>query len=606
MVQLSKTKYRLLRQVRHRPHASSDDHEDVPCVKATSAFKSIPSKPVAKTATPSPKPVYQPPPPAPQIENRPSSPKRKSPEVIELLDSPPKRRKKEISAATRGGAAKTKAEKSLPSPVTTDSPDSWLSRREKMQTEYDFDADPQSSDDAEDSCVKSGGKRDSNGSTSTARTSLGSMKSLPEQTAKGTKRKSDEEEGKKPNKGRESGFQHAKAINPHSSRENDTISKKKFKKTPALIKPVSDDELDGSGDEIFEEDPNIFANKKRKRGNGAPRSSQQSYGTKGNRTRVIQPPKKSRKEPIRPVAPPETVFKKLDFQEFMSSQTVPDSSHAEADDLFEEDLVPIHDPDNGEPDSDDGNVTCTICGERVRRLLKEEFEDEVLDNRPWSYKWQQRFCTWHKRKTVREIWQQRGYPEIDWSSLRKRMRKHDKFLSDVLNDRAESHHRAKLRDQSKNGRSRQKDIVAEGTSKFTMGYYGPRGERRVNDYIMNRFADDLRRRSTKDKLILASGIQGGVNGFVQLVLAPHLAELLVKEDLDLTQKDWGVRAREVLTESTEIGELLFPEDEDKFGDDAYKHHIVQDEDDVLDLGTDGEGDQHEPGRRSEIEVVELD
>lgn len=186
------------------------------------------------------------------------------------------------------------------------------------------------------------------------------------------------------------------------------------------------------------------------------------------------------------------------------------------------------------------------------------------------------------------------------------MCKHDKFLSDVLNDRVESHHREKLKDQSKNGRSRQKDIVAEGTSKFTMGYYGPRGERRVNEYIMNRFADDLRRRSTKDKLILASGIQGGVNGFVQLVLAPHLAELLVKEDLNLTQKDWGARAREVLTESTEIGELLFPEDEDKFGDDAYKHHIVQEEDDVLDLGTDGEDDQHERGRRSEIEVVELD
>ncbi|CAK1364006.1 hypothetical protein CB0940_04024 [Cercospora beticola] len=476
-----------------------------------------------------------------------------------------------------------------------------------MQTEYDFDADPQSSDDAEDSYGKSGGKRDSNGSTSTTRTSLGSTQSLPKQAEKGTKRKNDEQEGKKATKGRESGFQRVPSINPLSSRDNDTIKKPKFKKTPAMIKPVSDDELDGSGDEIFG-DANIFANKKRKRGNGAPRSSQQGivYGNKANVKRTIQPPKRPSKEQSKSAPQPETVFKKLDFQELMSSQTVPDSSHAEADDLSEEDLVSTHDPDNGGPDSDDGNITCTICDERVRRLLKEEFEDEVLDNRPWSYKWQQRFCTWHKRRTVREIWQERGYPEIDWSNLRKRMRKHDRFLSDVLNDRVASHHREKLKDQSKNGRSRQKDIVAEGTSKFTMGYYGPRGERRVNDYIMNRFADDLRKRSTKDKLILASGIQGGVNGFVQLVLAPHLAELLVKEDLNLTQKDWGTRAREVLTESTEIGELLFPEDEDKFGDDAYKHHIVQEEQDVLDLGTDEQDGHDARGGNSEIEVVELD
>ncbi|GIZ44008.1 hypothetical protein CKM354_000721700 [Cercospora kikuchii] len=604
MVQLSKTKSRLLRQVQNRPHASSDDHEDG--LTATPAFKSIRSNPVAKAAKSSLGPVYKPPPQTPHFQIRPSSPKRKAPEVIELLDSPPKRPKKEFLTAARGAAAKTKAEKSLPSPVTTDSPESWRSRRDTMQTELDFDADPQSSDDAEDSYVKGGGKRDSNGSTSTTRTSLGSTKSLPKQTEKGTKRKNNEQERKTATKGRDSGFQRVVPINPLSSRGNDTISKKKFMKTPMMPKTMGDDELDSSDGEIFAESHNIFANKRQQRSNVAPRSSQQGYGTKGNRNRLIQPPKRQRNEQSQPVAPPETVFKKLDFQELMSSQTVPDSSHAEADDLSEEDLVSIHDPDNGEPDPDDGNVTCTICDERVRRLLKEEFEDEVLDTRPWSYKWQQRFCTWHKRRTVREIWQQRGYPEIDWSNLRKRICKHDKFLSDVLNDRVESHHREKLKDQSKNGRSRQKDIVAEGTSKFTMGYYGPRGERRVNEYIMNRFADDLRRRSTKDKLILASGIQGGVNGFVQLVLAPHLAELLVKEDLNLTQKDWGARAREVLTESTEIGELLFPEDEDKFGDDAYKHHIVQEEDDVLDLGTDGEDDQHERGRRSEIEVVELD
>lgn len=98
---------------------------------------------------------------------------------------------------------------------------------------------------------------------------------------------------------------------------------------------------------------------------------------------------------------------------------------------------------------------------------------------------------------------------------------------------------------------------------------------------MNRFADDLRKRSTKDKLILASGIQGGVNGFVHLVLAPHLAELLVKEDLNIPEDDWEARAREVLADSTEIGELLWPEEQDKVGEDAYQNHIVEDSDEEL-------------------------
>lgn len=115
---------------------------------------------------------------------------------------------------------------------------------------------------------------------------------------------------------------------------------------------------------------------------------------------------------------------------------------------------------------------------------------------------------------------------------------------------------------------------------------------------MTRFADALRKRSTKDKLILATGIQGGVNGFVQLVLAPHLAELLVKEDLGLAGDAWEDRAREVLAESAEIGELLFPEEQDKVGDNAYEDHIVDDDNDdlLLDIGND----------EDEIEVVELE
>ncbi|KAM3420115.1 hypothetical protein BST61_g3417 [Cercospora zeina] len=556
-----------------------------------------------------PRPVFRPPPQAPQRQSSPSPPKQKrdAREVIELLDSPPKRPQTQRSVV-RDTQSKTKAETSLPSPATTASVKSWGSRKGTMQTEVDFDADPQSSDDAEESYTLAGSKRHGNGNTNTnTKTSLGGTKSSPKQTEKGTKRKSNHDD-KTGSSGRDTGFQRVQPMNPYSSRNNDTTTKKNFLKAPTMPRLVDDDQLEDSSDEMDGwVETNIHVKKKQKRGNGAPRSSQQSagYGAKANRKRIPPPTTKAQSTGSpKTSAHPETLFKKHDLQEALSSQAIPDSPYAEADDVLE-DLEPLQHPDDGDSESDDGKVRCAICDDRVRRMLKEAFEDEVLKDRVWSYKWQQRFCTWHKRRTVRETWQQRGYPEIDWSNLRKRMRKHDKFLSDVLHDRVESHHREKLRNQSKHGRSRQKDIVAEGNSKFTMGYYGPRGERRVNDYIMSRFADDLRKRSTKDKLILASGIQGGVNGFVQLVLAPHLAELLVREDLSLNQTGWAARAREVLTESTEIGELLFPEDEDKFGEDPYRNHIVRDEDDMLDLGTDVDND-HVRGGESEIEVVELD
>lgn len=137
-----------------------------------------------------------------------------------------------------------------------------------------------------------------------------------------------------------------------------------------------------------------------------------------------------------------------------------------------------------------------------------------------------------------------------------------------------------------------------------------------HEYIMNRFANDLRQRSIHDKLILASGIQGGVNGFVHLVLAPHLAELLVKEDLGLPDEDnWEIRAREVLAESTEIGELLWPEEQDKVGEDAYQEHIVEEEEEEVEEEEEGSDDEdllnvEDSDDRSkledEVEVVEID
>jgi hypothetical protein len=56
-----------------------------------------------------------------------------------------------------------------------------------------------------------------------------------------------------------------------------------------------------------------------------------------------------------------------------------------------------------------------------------------------------------------------------------------------------------------------------------------------------------------------------VSGFVQAVLVPHLAELLVSDDmnLDKNDSDRSQQARAIIAASAELGELIHPEAEDK-------------------------------------------
>lgn len=75
-----------------------------------------------------------------------------------------------------------------------------------------------------------------------------------------------------------------------------------------------------------------------------------------------------------------------------------------------------------------------------------------------------------------------------------------------------------------------------------------------------------------------SGAQGGVSGFVQAVLVPHLAELLVSDDMNLDDDspDRAEQARAIIAASAELGELMHPEAEDKIE--------ISDDDDDADGG----------------------
>ncbi|KJX92771.1 hypothetical protein TI39_contig5827g00021 [Zymoseptoria brevis] len=212
------------------------------------------------------------------------------------------------------------------------------------------------------------------------------------------------------------------------------------------------------------------------------------------------------------------------------------------------------------PEPDSLTFDCETCSRPVNKLLHEEYEDEYVKGRQWTMKRQEQFCEWHRKQTAHETWKDRGYPAIDWTGLAKRMRKHDSFLIDVLNDEAISHHRSNFKKQS---RSKGMKGGFKGNAKpgAAVGYYGPKGEKMMSDHIIQQLSTDIRERATKDQLVATSGFQGGVSGFVQAVLVPHLAELLVKDDMKLAG-DWEVKAREIIADSVEVGELMHPELED--------------------------------------------
>ena len=75
---------------------------------------------------------------------------------------------------------------------------------------------------------------------------------------------------------------------------------------------------------------------------------------------------------------------------------------------------------------------------------------------------------------------------------------------------------------------------------------------------MSRFASKLRRLAASDKLIAS----GDISGYVQAVLVPELAVLLIMDDMNVDRE----RAREIMTESIDMGNLLNEEEDEQIRD----------------------------------------
>lgn len=211
------------------------------------------------------------------------------------------------------------------------------------------------------------------------------------------------------------------------------------------------------------------------------------------------------------------------------------------------------------------SVECKGCGKSVPLLLKQEFEDRYNHGKALSYKKWSWFCDHHKKEDARALWKERGYPEIKWDTFERRLRKHHDRLSAVLEKRTPSVYRNRLQKLLDSGSTRSAKTAYnpgssdDGDLEIKPGYYGSRGERLMTEHILGRFADELRDLAVSDPLIAASGVAGGVSGFVQAVLVPEVAVALVKEDMSVDEK----RAREILKESLNLGELLNEEAQER-------------------------------------------
>ncbi|KAF8853343.1 hypothetical protein BDZ45DRAFT_694333 [Acephala macrosclerotiorum] len=157
---------------------------------------------------------------------------------------------------------------------------------------------------------------------------------------------------------------------------------------------------------------------------------------------------------------------------------------------------------------------------------------------------QEKFCRAHRMKTAKETWKDEEYPKINWDKLDKRISKHHSLIKEFIEGK-DSYYRQQMEEKVNAGKDRS---LMKMTTNLTPGYYGARGLRAISENIMQQFTRLLKKRMVEDKLMSARGF----TPYVQSVLVPEVASRLIMKDMKVSLE----RAREILTESIEVGELL--------------------------------------------------
>ncbi|GAB7343497.1 hypothetical protein MBLNU457_1511t1 [Dothideomycetes sp. NU457] len=348
-------------------------------------------------------------------------------------------------------------------------------------------------------------------------------------------------------------------------------------------KVVSDEDLEDTADP--EQPQWMSASQDRKRS----QRSQGGYGSSQTYSKKIYAPRKQLKRPKRvktqeePSAPKFRRRADFDLHADSSSQPEPTTNTFKRPVFALTSQAPTATPPSSHPINSSPPLTaslpsdseaeieeidmlpssCPLCGATVDETFKLDWELEHAAGRRMNIKLQERFCQAHREHHAARTWRDRAYPDVDWTNLRTRFRKHNDHLEAIMDGKRHSTFRADLEGRVRaNNRGKMKDkieIAAENDKGSSVGYYGSRGAKLMVEYISSTFAGRLRRLGASDSLIAARGVVGGVSGYVQSVLVPELAVALVMEDCGVDTKE----ARQILLESADIGEALNAEEVEK-------------------------------------------
>lgn len=188
-----------------------------------------------------------------------------------------------------------------------------------------------------------------------------------------------------------------------------------------------------------------------------------------------------------------------------------------------------------------GQVFCPMCDEMVDAESLEAFSK----GKRMTIARQTKFCLAHKKKAAQKVWDDNGYPDIDWEQLEKRVADHRSFVESLIRG-ASSHFGTLHEEKIETGKNR---TIFKTEEYATPGYYGLRGMSVLTETIVETFSSLLRERAPSDKLISARGY----TAYVQSVLVPELSVKLIQEDMgDISAE----QARTIMQESRAIGELL--------------------------------------------------
>lgn len=246
------------------------------------------------------------------------------------------------------------------------------------------------------------------------------------------------------------------------------------------------------------------------------------------------------------------------------------NSSASTTKTLDDNLLATPEPEDRDPDQapfsspltspetakdEDSPIICPVCRKQVPR---DRIPSGTKDPRRLNLKDQRTFCRQHSTLDAQLIWEERGYPQINWDELESvRIPKLMPHLRRVLNQKTTSYYMTEVEshvNEAKGHRKKINNYLIEGAFELCKaGYYGPRGTATVMRVIEKKMSKDMADMHN-DKLVRAIG-QGH---FVAAVLVPEVTVRLVMEDIHTKIER---EARTVIDESTEAGLLLNPDDD---------------------------------------------